>query len=129
METCSRCRGIRVHDPVETLFTIAWNTHLIEQRSAGGREVHVEPRIARKPASDGRGFVGTVIVHNQMYIELLRHRLFNCVKELQELLRSVSSMQFTDDFAGRDVECREQRGRAMTAVDMGAPLRHPRFPF
>jgi uncharacterized protein (DUF433 family) len=27
METCSRCRGIRVHDPVETLFTIAWNTH------------------------------------------------------------------------------------------------------
>jgi hypothetical protein len=26
METCSRCRGIRVHDPVETLFTIAWNT-------------------------------------------------------------------------------------------------------
>ncbi len=26
METCSRCRGIRVHDPVESLFTIAWNT-------------------------------------------------------------------------------------------------------
>ena len=26
MESCSRCRGIRVHDPVETLFTIAWNT-------------------------------------------------------------------------------------------------------
>ena len=26
METCSRCRGIRVHDPVETPFTIAWNT-------------------------------------------------------------------------------------------------------
>jgi hypothetical protein len=23
----NRCRGIRVHDPVETLFTIAWNTH------------------------------------------------------------------------------------------------------
>ena len=28
METCSRCRGIHVHDPVETLFTIAWNTHV-----------------------------------------------------------------------------------------------------
>ena len=28
MESCSRCRGIRVHDPVETLFTIAWNTHV-----------------------------------------------------------------------------------------------------
>ena len=28
METCSRCRGIRVHDPVETPFTIAWNTQL-----------------------------------------------------------------------------------------------------
>jgi hypothetical protein len=27
METCSHCRGIRVHDPVETPFTIAWNTH------------------------------------------------------------------------------------------------------
>src|ERR1019366_1811456 len=27
METCSRCRGIRVHDPVETPFTMAWNTH------------------------------------------------------------------------------------------------------
>jgi hypothetical protein len=29
METCSRCRGIRVQDPVETLFTIAWNTQVI----------------------------------------------------------------------------------------------------
>jgi hypothetical protein len=28
MESCSRCRGIRVHDPVEILFTIAWNTHM-----------------------------------------------------------------------------------------------------
>jgi hypothetical protein len=28
METCSRCRGIRVHDPVETPFTMAWNTQL-----------------------------------------------------------------------------------------------------
>src|SRR5271165_5984256 len=28
VETCSRCRGIHVHDPVETLFTIAWNTHV-----------------------------------------------------------------------------------------------------
>jgi hypothetical protein len=34
METCSRCRGIRVHDPVETLFTVAWNTH---QKDAGAK--------------------------------------------------------------------------------------------
>ena len=27
VERCSRCRGIRVHHPAETLFTIAWNTH------------------------------------------------------------------------------------------------------
>jgi hypothetical protein len=33
METCSRCRGIRVHDPVETLFTVAWNTHLEQPHS------------------------------------------------------------------------------------------------
>src|ERR1019366_10739835 len=32
METCSRCRGIRVHDPVETPFTMAWNTHQVRRR-------------------------------------------------------------------------------------------------
>jgi len=27
VESCSRCRGIRVHHPLEIVFTIAWNTH------------------------------------------------------------------------------------------------------
>ena len=37
VETCSRCRGIRVHHPVETVFTIAWNTHL----ASGSGELEV----------------------------------------------------------------------------------------
>src|SRR2546430_7820927 len=32
VERRSRCRGIRVHHPVETLFTIAWNTHSLLKR-------------------------------------------------------------------------------------------------
>src|SRR5204862_8321891 len=36
-----RCRGIRVHHPVETLFTIAWNTHHV---AADLRALHVRPR-------------------------------------------------------------------------------------
>jgi hypothetical protein len=56
---------------------------LIEPRSRGRREVHVEARIAGKPSFDGRSLVGTVIVHHQMHVEFLRHRLFNRVQELQ----------------------------------------------
>jgi mannose-6-phosphate isomerase-like protein (cupin superfamily) len=40
VERRSRCRGIRVHHPVETPFTIAWNTHTGgNQPCCGGTEV------------------------------------------------------------------------------------------
>jgi hypothetical protein len=42
METRSRCRGIRVHDPVETLFTIAWNT-----QSRGKSYLPADPKTIR----------------------------------------------------------------------------------
>ena len=66
---------------------------LIEPRGRGRSEVHVEARIASEPSFDGRSLVGTIVVHHQMHVEFLRHRLFNRAQELQELLRAVPSMQ------------------------------------
>jgi hypothetical protein len=42
---------------------------LIEPRGGGRREMHVEARISREPPFDGRSFMGTVVVHNQMHVE------------------------------------------------------------
>ena len=84
----------------------------------------MEARMASKPAFDGRSLVGTVVVHHQMHVEFLRHRLFDRAQELQELLRAMPSMQLTDDFAGGDIQGRKQRRGAMAAVVMRSPLRH-----
>ncbi len=72
---------------------------LIEPGSRGRREVHVEARIAAEPAFDGRSLVSAVVVHDQMHVEFLRHCFFNGAQELQELLRAMPAMQFTDHFA------------------------------
>src|SRR5271166_7021457 len=90
---------------------------LIKPRGRGRSEMHMEARIASKPAFDGRSLVGTVVVHHQMHLKFLRHRLFNRAQKLQELLRAVPSMQLPDDFAGSDVQgCKQCRGTVAAVI-------------
>src|SRR5258705_2239779 len=42
--------------------------HEVDPRGAGGREVQVKPRMPRQPPTNARGFVGAVVVQDEMDI-------------------------------------------------------------
>jgi hypothetical protein len=59
-----------------------------------------------------------------MDIELIRNLCLDAIKEGLEFSRSMPSMSLTDDLAAGHVEGGEERGGAVPAVIMGAPLGH-----
>jgi hypothetical protein len=96
---------------------------LVEPGSRGGCEVHVKASVTSQPSFDRNDFVSAVGVHDQMHVQLRRHRLFNGAQKLQEFPGPMPPMQLADHFTGGDVQGCEQRGRAVAGVVMGASLR------
>jgi len=90
--------------------------HLIDPGRVGGREVKVEARVPKQPAVDQRRLVGAVVVQDEMHLQVRWHFRVNTIEELAELGGAVSSMQFTDDFAGGHIQCGKQRRSAVTFV-------------
>src|SRR4051794_32239032 len=95
---------------------------LVEPRSRGWCEMHMEPRVTGKPIADGGGLVRTVVIHHQVNVQVIRNRCLDRAQEFQKLAAAMTSMQLPDDFAGGDVECSKQGRRAMTLVVMRAPF-------
>ncbi|MDH6222990.1 hypothetical protein M2283_010342 [Streptomyces pseudovenezuelae] len=85
-----------------------------------------EPRVFRQPGFDRRGFVGAVVVDDQVDLQVGGHLLVDPDQELLELRGPVPAVQGRDDFAGGDVERGEQGGQTVADVVLGAPLRHAR---
>src|ERR1017187_8598723 len=80
--------------------------------------------MAGEPANDARCFVGSVIVHYQMYLSGMGwnggiHRLH----ELQKLLVAMTAVTLADYFAGRNVQRSEQRRRTVPFVIVGPLFR------
>lgn len=69
-----------------------------------------------QPFLDQRGFVGGVVVHDEMDVELARHSGLDLVQELAELGGTVPSVALADNPSGRNVEGGEQRGGAVSFV-------------
>ena len=57
----------------------------IQPGPVGRCEVHVEARALRQPVANQRRFMRTVVVHDQMDVELFRHRGVDRIEELSEL--------------------------------------------
>src|SRR5581483_12312856 len=94
---------------------------LIEPGRAGWREMDMPARPFGEPVADQRGLVRGVVVHDEMDIETARDGGLDLVEELAELGGTVAGKAFADDLARRNVERREQRGRAVARVVMAAP--------
>ena len=75
---------------------------LVESRSTGGREMHLEARPLGEPVFDTRGFVGRVVVHHQMDFDsrFCGDRLVNQVQELEELLLPMALVATTEHMTG-----------------------------
>ena len=99
---------------------------LIDPGGGGRREVDVIVGPPRQPRLDRGGFVGRVVVHDDMDVEVLGDAGINLLEEVEELPGSMPPVALADDEAGGDVEGSEQGGRPVPDIGMGAPLGHAR---
>ena len=78
------------------------------------REMHMIVRPPRQPCPDCCRFVGRLIVHDDVDIEILGDLSVDLFNEVQKFGGPMPLVTFADDKPGGDVERCEQRGRAMT---------------
>jgi hypothetical protein len=90
--------------------------------AAGGSEVQVEARVAQQPALDGWGFVGAVVIENQVQFQLVWHGAVDGFEKAAKLDRAVAAMELADYGAGLGIQGSEQVDGAMTYVIRSAAL-------
>ena len=72
-----------------------------------------------EPSADFGMFVSSVVIDDEMDVEVVRHTAVDLTQESEELLMTVSRFTAGDDSPGGHIESREQSGRAVTFVIMG----------
>ena len=83
-------------------------------------------RPAGKPCLDLGGFVGGVVVHDDMDIKPFGNLSIDLFEEVQELGRPVTLVAFADDEPRGDVERGEQRGRTVPHIAVRATFGYAR---
>src|SRR5258708_67806 len=83
-------------------------------------------RPAREPRLYLGGFVGGIVIHDDMDIEPFGDLSINLFEEVQELGCPVTLVAFADDEPRGDIECGKQRGRTVPHVAVRATFRYAR---
>ncbi len=99
---------------------------LIDPGRRRGREVHVVVRPPRQPRFDYGGFMRGVIVHDDVNVDVMRDAGIDLLKKVQKFCRPMPLVAFTDHETGSDVECREQRRRAVADIRIGSAFGNAR---
>ena len=74
--------------------------------------MHVKPRMTGEPATDRRGLVRAVVIHDEMDIEIGRDVGFDRAQKAEELAGAVAPVHLADHVSGSDIESGEQGRRA-----------------
>src|SRR5215467_182132 len=86
----------------------------------------VEVDMIMRPAGEPRlnlwGFVGGIVIHDDMDIDLS----IDLFEEVQEFGRPVTLVAFADDKPRGDIKCGKQRGRTMPHVAVRATFGYAR---
>ena len=83
-------------------------------------------RTAGEPRLDLGGFVGGIVIHDDMDIEPFGDLSIDLLEEAQELGRSVTLVAFADDEPRGDIERGKKRGRTMPHIAVRATLGYAR---
>jgi hypothetical protein len=78
-------------------------------------------RPTGQPVAHQRCLVRGVVVHDQLYVQVMRHGGHDLVEETRELGRWVPPIAFADNLACGDVEGRKQRRCALAFVVVSPP--------
>ena len=76
----------------------------------------VKARMAGEPRSDFGMLVSRVVVGDQVQFKIGRHISIEMFQKAQEFLVAMARLALGDDPAVDDVQCREERGSAVTIV-------------
>ena len=79
-----------------------------------------------EPFADQRCLASSVVVHDQVAVEIAGHAGSDLVEALAEPCGAAARIAFADDAAGGDVEGDEQGARPMALVVVGHPRSRPR---
>ena len=80
---------------------------LVEPRGVGRCEVDVEARVLGQPCLDLLVFMGRVIVHHDVEVQIFGDAVVYVPQELQELLVTVPRLALRQDFPGFNVQSRK----------------------
>lgn len=83
-----------VGDPGKPAF------HQVAPTSVGRDKVNTKSWTFREPCPDDRGFVGAVVIHDDMHFQPGRDLRFDFVQEMAKLLRAMVAVQLADHAAG-----------------------------
>ena len=79
-----------------------------------------EARTLGQPAADQLGFVGAVVVQDEVYVQFCGHVLLDGVEKAAELTGAMTTMQLAQHRAAGHVEGGEQTGGAVPFGVVGA---------
>ena len=99
---------------------------LVEPARTRRREVNMKAWMACKPALDGRRFMRSIVVENEMNLLLAGDLGINTTQKLQKLLVPMAPMTRANNLSGLYVECGKERRHAVTQVVVRLPLRYAR---
>src|ERR1700691_346241 len=92
----------------------------VEPRRIGGREMRMEPRVACEPTTYGRRFMRTVVIHDDVDVEMRGYLRVQRGQERPKLHRAVPSTDLPEHLAGLHFQGREERRRAVPFVIVGS---------
>src|SRR5216684_5993390 len=78
-----------------------------QPRPIRGRVMHMESWPFGEPVANERGFVGAVVIHDDVHVESARYLRVNQIEKFPKLRRAMSLMKLGDHLAGLRVERRE----------------------
>lgn len=98
--------GAAVNAAAQLLFTKQREPAFdqVKPGTTGRREMQMEARVAQQPTLNGRRLVGTVVVKNQVQVQLIGHTGVNGFKEVAKLDRAVTPMKLADNGAGPGIK-------------------------
>ena len=97
----------------------------IEPGGAGGREVQKEARSLGQPAVDQGRLVSSVVVQDEVDVDIGGNATFDLVEEASELHTTVPAVATPGYLPGGNVESGEQGGRAVAGVVVRTPFHLP----
>ena len=78
--------------------------------------MEVEAWPFHQPIANQLGFVRTVVVQDQVYVQLWRHVSFNRIEEVAKLHGAMATLRLADQCTGFGVQGSEQTGGAVTGI-------------